>query len=110
MSRETPLEQRITDLLSELTLSVKRPTFSFRVDEICAIAAELVSCWTRYRQESGEDYTRPLDLPTTRHLVDFPYTRDELHALFGVACWEDVEHGREPLDPSVAPGVERAAC
>jgi hypothetical protein len=32
-------------------------------------------------------------LPTTRHLVDFPYRRDELHALFAVACWEDVEHG-----------------
>jgi hypothetical protein len=74
-------------------LSVKRPPSSFRVDEIRAIAAEVATCWTTYRQESGEVYTRPLDLPTTRHLVDFPYTRDELHALFAVACWEDVEHG-----------------
>lgn len=93
MNRETPLEQRITDLLNQLMRSIKRPAFSFRVDEIRAIAAELVTCWARYRQGSGEGYTRPLDLPTTRHLVDFPYTRDELHALFAVACWEDVEHG-----------------
>jgi hypothetical protein len=93
MSRETPLEQRITDLLSQLMLSVKRPTFSFRVDEIRAIAAELVSCWARYRQGSGAGHPRPLGLPTTRHLVTFPYTRYELRALFAVASWEDVEHG-----------------
>jgi hypothetical protein len=93
MSRETPLEQRITDLLSQLMLSVKRPTFSFRVDEIHAIAAELVTCWARYRQGRGEDQTRPRGLPTTRHLVAFPYTRYELRALFAVASWEDVEHG-----------------
>jgi hypothetical protein len=93
MSRETPLEQRITDLLSQLILSVKSPAFSFRVDEIRSTAAELATCWSRYRQDRGEHHARPLGLPTTRHLVDFPYTRDELHALFAVACWEDVEHG-----------------
>jgi hypothetical protein len=77
MSRETPLEQRITDLLSQLMLSVKRPTFSFRVDEIRAIAAELVTCWARYRQGRAEGHARPLGLSTTRHLVAFPYTRYE---------------------------------
>jgi hypothetical protein len=92
MSRKTPLEQRITELLSQLQLFVKKPTFSFHLDEMRAIVAELVMCWARYRRGNSEGYTRPLDLPTTRHLVDFPYTRDELHALFAVACWEDVEH------------------
>jgi hypothetical protein len=93
MSREIPLEQRITDLLSQLMLFAKRPAFSFRVDEIRAIAAELVMCWTKYQEGSGEGHARPRGLPTTRHLVDFPYTRYELRALFAVASWEDVEHG-----------------
>jgi hypothetical protein len=93
MSRTTPLEQRITELLSQLMLSATRPAFSFRVDEIRAIGAELVACWARYRQGRGAGDTRPLGVPTTRHLVNFPYTRDELQALFAVACWEDVEHG-----------------
>lgn len=93
MSREIPLEQRMTELLRQLQLFVKGPTFSLRLDEIRAIAAELMTCWARYRRDSREGDTRPLGLPTTRHLVDFPYTRDELHALFAVACWEDVEHG-----------------
>lgn len=93
MSRATPLEQRITDLLGQLMRSAARPTFSFRVDEIRTIAADLMVCWTQYHQGRGEDHTRPLGLPTTRHLVSFSYTRHELRALFAVASWEDVEHG-----------------
>jgi hypothetical protein len=93
MSRKILLEQQMSELLSRLQLFVKRPTFSFRLDEIRATVADLVTCWTRYRRGDGEGDTRPLGLPTTRHLVDFRYTRAELHALFAVACWEDVEHG-----------------
>jgi hypothetical protein len=93
MSRETSLEQRIAHLLSQLVLSAKRTTFSLRVDELRTIAAELLTRWSLYRQGSEEGHARPLGLPTTRHLVAFPYTRYELRALFAVASWEDVEHG-----------------
>jgi hypothetical protein len=77
MSRETSLEQRTADLMSQLVLSAKRTTFSLRVDEIRTIAAELLTRWSLYRQGSEEGHARPLGLETTRHVVVFPYTRGE---------------------------------
>lgn len=93
MSRTINPEQQMTNLLTPLQLLVRGPMFSFRLDEVRAILAELVTCWDLYRRRGMAGHARPLGLPTTRHLVDFRYSRAEQHALFTVAYEEDVEHG-----------------
>jgi hypothetical protein len=93
MRRAADLEQRMTGLLSQLQLLVRRPTFSFRLAEVTGMLAELAACWDVYRRGGTVAYASPDALPPIRHVVDFPYTRDELHALFSVAYEEDVEHG-----------------
>jgi hypothetical protein len=101
MHRETPLERRMTRLLSQLQDLVSGPTFSFRLAEIQQVAAELTACWHSHQQRSHapplradvEDSPRPLGLPTTRHCVSCPYTIWEIQALFHTARQEDVELG-----------------
>jgi hypothetical protein len=93
MKRMSNPQQQMADLLTQLQLMVVAPTFSFRLDEVRAIVAELVTCWGLYRNRDGAGHPGSLVLPTTRHLVDFPYSRAEQHALFAVAHEEDVEHG-----------------
>jgi hypothetical protein len=83
----------MTDLVSQLQLLVKRPTFSFLLDEVRTMIAELAACWDCYRQGGTGAYASRHALPTIRHVVNFTYTRDELHALFTVAYEEDLEHG-----------------
>jgi hypothetical protein len=93
MQRAPDVEQRMTQLLSELQLLVRKPTFSFRLDEIRGILAELAACWDVYRRGGTGVYACRHAPSSIRQVVDFPYTRDELHALFTVAYEEDVEHG-----------------
>jgi hypothetical protein len=52
MRQEPDLEQRITDLVCQLQLLVRRPTFSFRLAEIQDMLAELAACWDLYRRGS----------------------------------------------------------
>jgi hypothetical protein len=49
MQRAPDVEQRMTELLSQLQLLVRKPTFSFRLDEIRGILAELAACGDVYR-------------------------------------------------------------
>jgi hypothetical protein len=44
MRRAPDVEQRMTDLVSQLQLLAKRPTFSFRLDELRGMLAELAAC------------------------------------------------------------------
>jgi hypothetical protein len=93
MGRTINPEQQMTKLLTHLQLLVRGPTLSFRLDEMRTIVAELMTCWGLYRRRDGAGDARSLGLPTTRDLVDFPYSRAEQRALFTVAHKEDVEHG-----------------
>jgi hypothetical protein len=87
MSRTINPEQQMTDLLTQLELLVRGPTFSFRLDEMRTIVGELVTCWGLYRRRAGAGDARARGPATTRHPVDFPYSRAEQHALFTVVRW-----------------------
>jgi hypothetical protein len=49
-------EQQIIELLSQLQTLVRRPTWSFRLEEIHLLLAELAACWDLYRRgDNGDD-------------------------------------------------------
>ena len=49
-------EQQIIEILSQLQLLVRRPTWSFQLEEIHLLLAELATCWDQYRRgDKGDD-------------------------------------------------------
>lgn len=65
-------EQQMTDLLYHLERTVRRPTFSYRLEEIDAIVVRLKACWTMYQRGKRQPIPGWPDEPegreTTREL------------------------------------------
>ena len=77
MRQAISVEQQIIDRLSQLQRLVRRPTWSFQLEEIRVLLNELVACWDQYRR-SGE--------------------RNDQCLLEDPRCAESVEH-RSPVRP-----------
>jgi hypothetical protein len=50
-------EQQMTHLLCHLERTVRRPTFSYRLEEIHAIVVEIEECWAMYRRGERQAHT-----------------------------------------------------
>jgi hypothetical protein len=59
MRQAISVEQQIIDLFGELQRLVCRPTWSFQLEEIRILLAELVACWDLYRS-CGDGDAHPL--------------------------------------------------
>jgi hypothetical protein len=55
MHQAISTEQQIIELLSQLQCLVRRPTWSFQLEEICTLVAELSACWDLYRRGRDTD-------------------------------------------------------
>jgi hypothetical protein len=99
------LTYQITRLIGQLQQLVHGPNRSYRLGEMHMLLGALADAWVCHQHrwhepmlkaswgQGTEDYPRPRGLPTTYHPIDYRYTHAELHALFAVACQEDVERG-----------------
>jgi hypothetical protein len=89
-------EKRISHLLYHLQNLVSTPTYSYRLQEVRAVVAQLLEVWLRYVQEKRQPPQGPprsLTPPTTLHRVNLPYSWQELMALFAVAHQVSGEQG-----------------
>ena len=77
MSQAISVEQQIIDLFSQLQRLVRRPTWSFQLEEIRTLLTELVACWDQYRRSGDCD---------DQHLLECP------------RCAESAQH-RSPVRP-----------
>ena len=60
MRQGMSVEQQIINLLSQLQGLVRRPTWSFQLEEIGTLITELAACWELYRRGGdGDDQLLP---------------------------------------------------
>jgi hypothetical protein len=63
MRQGSSVEQQIIDLFSQLQQLVRRPTWSFQLEEVRILLTELVTCWDQYRRSSDDGDQRLLKGP-----------------------------------------------
>jgi hypothetical protein len=82
MRQGMSVEQQIIDLLNQLQRLVRPPTWSFQLEEIGTLVAELAACWDLYRRGGDCDDQLPRE---------------------GHRCAESAEYWAPPFHPHPKP-------